>query len=51
MKRTNGGSWSTFEQSHDLSDNAKRWTEKSFTVQSARIYLGIIDDGLKPETK
>jgi len=51
MKRTNGGSWETFKQSHDLSDNAKRWREKSFTVQSARINLGIIDDGLKPETK
>ena len=51
MKITRGGNWGTFEQSHDLLDNAKRWTENSFTVQSARINFGILDDGLRPETK
>jgi hypothetical protein len=51
MKRKSGGSWGTFKQSQDLSDKAKRWTEKSFTLQSARINFGILDDGLRPETK
>jgi hypothetical protein len=51
MKKKSGGSWGTLKQSNDLSDNAKRWTENSFTVQSARINFGITDGGLRPETK
>jgi hypothetical protein len=51
MKRTSGGRWGTFKQSHELSDNAKRWAEKSFTVQAVRINFRILDDGLRPETK
>jgi hypothetical protein len=51
MKRKGGGSWETFKQSHDLSDNTKHWREKSSTVQSARINFRILDNGLRPETK